>query len=521
MNPKKLGLVALILVLLTIYNGAQDSLVGFRTNPHLYPGTHIAERYGPSLEWLDRLMKGREDEKNHRVKLDFTVLSSMMVAGLASGFKSQVANLLWMKSDEYWHEGMATRQVPLMEAVVTLDPEFIDAWSTAGWHWAYNIYADDQTNEKLKLKPKEQRVKMDYDIDTGLDYLKRGSEMNPDKYRLYFEHGWTLGEKKGVYTEETAELYRTARSKADARTIIRTEKGPGGKMIDKPEQGMDVVGRTIGHLYEKMPDFDKALDQYGTDLLGLKNDPQSARDRALLAAAGEYWHRYGSDYGIIAGMYRKGDPTIKAQIKAIVPDVERLVQADDMRHTMENTKRGEGGQPTGAYITISARYIPAWKLMKAGKIEQAIETMIGTMNGDTRYHLQGMPAMAKILALRGDAPAAIQAQLDDYRKLEAHSSQDIGLHFLAVLYEKRAQQVAAQGKNPKPFYRLAYESWYRARERSSLDFYARRNTFLYEDKYGFPPPQNIIKEVKSSRQKGDVNAAPTLPEYHQEETNTQ
>ena len=51
-----------------------------------------------------------------------------------------------MKSDEYWHEGLFTRQVPLMEAVVTLDPQFIDAWSTAGWHWAYNIYADIPTN---------------------------------------------------------------------------------------------------------------------------------------------------------------------------------------------------------------------------------------------------------------------------------------------------------------------------------------------------------------------------------------
>ncbi|MBV9469342.1 MAG: hypothetical protein JO316_00670 [Abitibacteriaceae bacterium] len=512
MNQKKWGLVALVAVLLVFYNGAQPDLIAMRTNDHFYPGTHIKEQYGPSLEWLDRLMRGREDEKNHRVKLDFTVLSSMMVAGLASGFKSQVANLLWMKSDEYWHEGMATRQVPLMEAVVTLDPEFIDAWSTAGWHWAYNIYADDQTDPKLKANPKAQRKKMDYDVDTGLDYLKRGSEMNPDKYRLYFEHGWTLGEKKGVYNEETAELYRIARSKPDARTIIRQVQGPGGKMIDKPEQGMDIVGRTIGHLYEKMPDFDKALDQYGSDLL--QATPQQ---RALLDAVGEYWHRYGPDYAMIGDAYKKGDPTVKAQIKAMVPDVERLIQADDMRHIMENKRNGEGGQPTGAYITISARYIPSWKLLKQGKTQEAIDTMIGIMNGDPRYHMQGLPVIAKLLAMRGDAPEAIKAQLDDYRTREAHSAQDIGLHFLAVLFEKAAAQ-ATDPKKKMAFNKLAYESWYRARERSSLDFYARRNTIVYEDKYGFTPPQNVIKQVKASRIKGEVNAAPTLPEYHQEET---
>jgi hypothetical protein len=41
-----------------------------------------------------------------------------------------------------------------MELVVTLDPQFIDAWSTAGWHWAYNIYADIETNPKYKNDPK-------------------------------------------------------------------------------------------------------------------------------------------------------------------------------------------------------------------------------------------------------------------------------------------------------------------------------------------------------------------------------
>jgi hypothetical protein len=126
------------------------------------------------MAWLDRLRNAQTDK--NVVKLDFRVLSSMMIAGLASGFKSQVANLVWMKSDEYWHKGLVTRQVPLMEVVVTLDPQFVDAWSTAGWHWAYNIYADVETNEIYKRDPKLVRQQQEIAIDTGLDYLRRGSE---------------------------------------------------------------------------------------------------------------------------------------------------------------------------------------------------------------------------------------------------------------------------------------------------------------------------------------------------------
>src|SRR4028119_633615 len=209
MNPKKWAVLAMAAVLLILYNGSQPDLRAMRMNEATAPGTKRSERYGPSLEWLNRLMRGREKD-TEMVKLDFRVLSSMMLAGLASGFKSQVANLLWMRSDEYWHKGLITRQVPLMEAVVTLDPQFVDAWSTAGWHWAYNIYADIELIPKGRT-PKEIRRDQKQAIDTGLDYLRRGANMNPETYRLWFEHGWTRANKAGYYDDKTIELFRTAR----------------------------------------------------------------------------------------------------------------------------------------------------------------------------------------------------------------------------------------------------------------------------------------------------------------------
>lgn len=525
---KRWGMAGLALAFLVLYNASQPDLSRFRTmyfgpekNPEMEATTDAEkkikrelqkERYGPSLAWLDNVMRasggkvpGMEDE--YSPKLDARVLSSLMVAGLASGFKSQVANLLWMKSDEYWHKGLLTRQNPLMEMVVTLDPQFIEAWSTAGWHWAYNIYADIPMNDVYKnikpekLRDKTIREKQQNAIDTGLGYLSRGANMNPETYRLWFEWGWTRAEKAGYYNEETVELFKTARKQTDAREIEKTNVIDGKQVTTKEQGGLDVVGHTIAHIYEKTPIVDQALEMWGKDLL-----KGTDAELATLTTVGEYWRRYGSDYQLIAQLYRSGDSIIKNRIRQLVPDVDRLVKAQEMREKMQV----RGSTPTGAFVTIATRYLPAWKLREQKRYKEAVDNLIGVMNANPRYHLTDLDTMGKIYELRGDAPAAVQSQLENLRKIERTATQDIGLHFLAMLYGDM-ETVAKSEQEKKAYQRLAYETWYRSRERDQLDFYALRKTREYEDKYDFSAPKNIIDEIKKSRKSGDVKASPALP----------
>ncbi len=538
MTQNKILLGGLGVALLVAYNGAQPNLYEMRTLDSQMPLGNIyskenrpimqkirKQRYGPGMEWLDRLMDASSVDlkTTHKLapKLDFRMMSSLMLAGLASGFKSQVANLLWMKSDEYWHKGMLTRQNPIMEAVVTLDPQFIEAWDTAGWHWAYNIYADlpnepgltiadTMTSAEKKKREQGLREKQDLAVNTGLDYYARGTQMNPEKYLLWFKFGWTRAEKAGYNDEDTVNLYRTAREQPDARNQEMTVPDPKnpGKSIQQTTQGMDLMGRTIGHAYERMPNIEKALDTYA-ELLKIKgNEPEKVKKRALLRDAGRYWARYSSLYDQIPVAYNEGDAVTKAQIRKLIPDIDKLLAAQKMRDQMAASIKGEGSQPTGAYVSICARYLPAWELWQAGKLDEAAQLLVGVVNADPQYHLQGWPVMAQILEMKGDAPAVIAAERKEQQGYENESSQEMGLHMLAKIFEAKAAKETDPARQ-KACNRIAYEMWYRARERDTLNFQARRMTLQFEDKYHFPTPYRIIKQVTDSRQKGGgVSAQP-------------
>lgn len=533
MNPKKWSIAAAALALLAFYNGAQPDLYAMRTNPAIVPGTkNKVERYGPSFEWLDRALGKRSGSKRfeRETKLDFRILSSMMVAGMASGFRSQVANLLWLKFDEYSHEGQVSRQIPIMEAVVTLDPSFVDAWRVSGWHWAYNMYAEVPEKPANKIKPgmtaeqKKQiglniRREQQYAVDLGMDYLFRGANANPDTYAIWFDAAQTRAWKAGIADDETIALYEQARSQKDAREI-KTEEMVDGKRVPKTLQGLDVVGHMMAHTYGQRPDIDKALGMwrelllskattsaFGGAILSNDNKPQlSLQDIAGLEKVGAYWRRYGSNYVEIVNAYNSGDVTLKSQIKRIVPDVEGMVAAQAIRGRTSATHP----TPTGAFITIVARYVPAWEMMKRGQTRAAIRDMVGMMNVDPRYAFQGLPAYKRVLELLGDAPQVIDAKVKTVKDIERTASgQDIGLHLLATLYEKLSNESAATDK--RRFEQLAYETWYRARLRDALDFLALRRTYAYEDR-GFEMPAALLNELAKIRKGSSTNFSPISPQ---------
>jgi hypothetical protein len=106
---------------------------------------------------------------------------SANVGALVLGFRKLVADMLWLKVDEFWHYGLASRMLPMMETVVTLDPHFIEAYSLGAWHLAYNITVTvHSAEEKLKY------------MDQGVGLLEKGIKNNPRSAKLYSELGFTM-----------------------------------------------------------------------------------------------------------------------------------------------------------------------------------------------------------------------------------------------------------------------------------------------------------------------------------------
>ncbi len=123
--------------------------------------------------------------------------SGVNVFNLFFGFRKLAASFVWVQVDRYWHKGMLYRMLPLMKTVVTLDPNFIDAYLVGAWHLAYNATAKMQnTPQPLKTWSTEYQAcvgEKERYYYMAIDYLKDGIRKNPRNFKLYFDLGF------GVY----------------------------------------------------------------------------------------------------------------------------------------------------------------------------------------------------------------------------------------------------------------------------------------------------------------------------------
>jgi tetratricopeptide (TPR) repeat protein len=121
------------------------------------------------------------------------------LGSLILGFRSAVADLLWLRVDEYWHQGRMEMMLPMMHTVVTLDPHFIEAWKIGAWHLAYNAAVTVET-----LEAKREFVQQ------GIVFLQDGIKRNPRNHELYFDLGFTLYFLKLEDYENAAHYIREA-----------------------------------------------------------------------------------------------------------------------------------------------------------------------------------------------------------------------------------------------------------------------------------------------------------------------
>jgi tetratricopeptide (TPR) repeat protein len=101
-----------------------------------------------------------------------------------SGFRSIVADALFIQAHVAWERTEWGRVLLLFRHVTTLQPRSILFWDMAAWHMAWNASVaamNDHTQPRLALRVKAQR---EY-FALGKDFLERGIKNNPDRPQLY------------------------------------------------------------------------------------------------------------------------------------------------------------------------------------------------------------------------------------------------------------------------------------------------------------------------------------------------
>jgi hypothetical protein len=134
-------------------------------------------------------------------------MSNEFILGPMLGLQQAVAGALWVRADEFFHEGDYDAILPIVRMVTYLDPHQLDVYITGAWHLAYN-FTDANERSDRRYIPAAQAL------------LVEGDRNNNQVYDIAFELGWELSDKIKNY-DRAEEWYRIATQ--------RHGIGPSGK----------------------------------------------------------------------------------------------------------------------------------------------------------------------------------------------------------------------------------------------------------------------------------------------------
>ena len=101
-----------------------------------------------------------------------------------SGFRSIVADALFIQAHVAWERTEWGRLLWLFRQITTLQPRAILFWDMAAWHMAWNASVaalNDRAQPRLTMRIKAQK---EY-FALGKDFLERGIKNNPERPLLY------------------------------------------------------------------------------------------------------------------------------------------------------------------------------------------------------------------------------------------------------------------------------------------------------------------------------------------------
>ena len=101
-----------------------------------------------------------------------------------SGFRSLVADALFIQAHVAWERTEWGRVLLLFRQVTTLQPRAILFWDMAAWHMAWNASTAAMNNPAQPRQALRIKAAREY-FQLGKDFLERGIKNNPERPELY------------------------------------------------------------------------------------------------------------------------------------------------------------------------------------------------------------------------------------------------------------------------------------------------------------------------------------------------
>ncbi|MDQ6810133.1 MAG: hypothetical protein M3Z64_12035 [Verrucomicrobiota bacterium] len=164
-----------------------------------------------------RLEQAHEHAGLRAVAFDLSLREQLGQLGFVaalSGFRSLVADALFIQAHAAWERTEWGRVQLLFRQVTTLQPRAILFWDMAAWHMAWNASVaalNDPRQPRLAFRVKAQR---EY-FALGKDFLERGIRNNPNRPQLYEALGRLYRDKYKDHAK-AAEAFGKAATRAGA-----------------------------------------------------------------------------------------------------------------------------------------------------------------------------------------------------------------------------------------------------------------------------------------------------------------
>ena len=192
-------------------------------NKKLIYGLVIVALFGvmfPYTSWLATEKKNRDLGEAAIGQIDTG--SFMMKLFLLGGFRGIVADLLWLRAEEYKKDHDWDRLETTVELITKLQPHFLSIWTFQGWNLAYNVSVEwDAPEDKYTW------------IKQGIKFVQEGVKKNRRSPDLIWDTAWFYYHKLG-FSDESIIL----------RRLFRDDEDESFKTYDDPKSNppLPVVG---------------------------------------------------------------------------------------------------------------------------------------------------------------------------------------------------------------------------------------------------------------------------------------